>query len=323
MKEYLYGLRQRTGRAPVIKKLGAVKPGMEQTPFIYKGELYFAESQGADDVCPVQYIRIRNEKTGQVSAPFGLNRYFASAYATDEAVYVFATSLRDDKPMTMYESEDAGAWHDPRGGHEVCLFRSADLANWEEMTVLHVPEKRLWNTSVCYGDGRYIMAIEVRGEEGYPNPYIGVDFTTFFAQSTDLVHWEMLPDEYSYTPARYNACPVLRYTAGYYYMICLEALPCARYAPYIYRSRDLFNWEVGFHNPVMMWGGRRPPCQAGCRADTGRARPARISFAAVPLPRYQRPRGPRFSAVWRMTTTRRFATAPWGCGPIPSAAKSP
>ena len=34
-------------------------------------------------------------------------------------------------------------------------------------------------------------------------------------------------------------------------MICLEALPLARYAPYIYRTKDFLTWEAGLHNPVL------------------------------------------------------------------------
>ena len=37
-------------------------------------------------------------------------------------------------------------------------------------------------------------------------------------------------------------------------VICLEALPCVRYAPYIYRTRDFREWDVSDLNPVMMFG---------------------------------------------------------------------
>mgnify|MGYP003312864461 CR=1 FL=1 len=262
--EYFYGLQQRVGRAPVIRKLGAIKVGMEQTPVTFRGELYFAESQNPDAVCDRAYIRVRKESTGEVSAPFGKDYYFASAFADDEKIYVFATSSRDFEPLTMYQQEDASTWHDPRGGHEVRMFSSVDLVHWEERDVLHIPEKRLWNTSVCYGDGRYVMAIEVSEEEGHPDPFIGTPFTCFFAESRDLEHWTMMSDEYSYTAARYNACPVLRFANGYFYMICLEAFPCARYAPYIYRTKNFLDWEVGFHNPIMMWGDDDRKVKPGC-----------------------------------------------------------
>lgn len=270
MKEYVYGLRQKTGRKPVIKKLGAIKIGMEQTPVLFRGEVLLVESMGADAVCDCQYVRVRNLRTGEISAPFGQNYYFASAYAEDDRLYVFATSRHDDKPMTMYDTDkNAGEWHDCRGGHTVRVFASSDLAHWEEWDAVTCPEKRFWNTSVCRGDQGYVMAIEVSAEPGFETPEIGVAFTSFFATSPDLYHWEMMPDSNSYTPARYNACPALRFANGWYYMICLEALPCVRYAPYIYRTRNFADWEVGFHNPIMMWGDDDRVVHEGCTLNAG------------------------------------------------------
>ena len=264
MTEHYYGLRQKTGRAPVIKKLGAIRPGMEQTPVVWRNELYLVESMEADGVCQKQYIRVRHEKTGRVTAPFGEDCYFASAFSEDGVLYVFATGRFDDRPMTMYQSEDAEAWHDPRGGHTVRMFSSEDLTHWEEREILVCPDKRLWNTSVCRGGDGYVMAVEVCANPGEENPAIGTPFTCFFARSKDLKRWEMLPDGYAYTPTRYNACPALRYAGGYYYMICLEALPCQRYAPYIYRTKNLLDWEVGFHNPILMYGDDDRKIKPGC-----------------------------------------------------------
>ncbi|MBR5427266.1 MAG: hypothetical protein IK118_02865 [Clostridia bacterium] len=264
MKEYYYSIGQKTGRAPVIKKLGALGRGMEQTPVVWKNELYLVESREPDGVCPRQYIRVRKESTGEVSAPFGEEYYFASAFAEGDTLYVFATSRFDDRPLTMYQSEDPDAWHDPRGGHRVRMFRTKDLISWEENDIIEVPARRLWNTSVCRGAEEYVMAIEVSALPGREDPAVGVPFTCFFARSKDLLHWELLPDGCAYTPARYNACPALRYAEGYYYMICLEALPCQRYAPYIYRTKDFELWEVGFHNPIMMWGDDDRRINPGC-----------------------------------------------------------
>jgi len=110
-----------------------------------------------------------------------------------------------------------------------------------------------------------MMAVEVRGMDGQENiPPIGEPFTTFFARSADMENWEWLPDDASYTKDRYNACPALRYADGWYYMICLERLPCVRYAPYIYRTRNFFDWEVGFHNPMMMWSDEDRVPKEGC-----------------------------------------------------------
>jgi hypothetical protein len=253
MMEFIYKLNQKTGPAPVIKKLGAVKLGMEQTPIIFKGKPVIVESIQAGGECNNQHIVARNLRTGEVSKPFGIEYYFASAFAEGDTLYAFASSRRDQKPMTLYTDVKSSEWHDPRGGHEIRMFKTKDLVNWEEKDVIVCPDRRFWNTSVCKGQNGYVMAIEVCEQEGCDVPEIGVPFTCFFAVSDDLENWKMLPDKYSYTPTRYNACPALRYSKGYYYMTCLEALPCKRYAPYIYRTKDFENWEVGFHNPMMMW----------------------------------------------------------------------
>ncbi len=253
MTEFIYSRNQRTGRAPVIRKLGALKRGVEQTPVIFRGEPVMVESMDADGVCPCQYIRARNLRTGEVSPPFGKEYYFASAFAEGDTLYAFATSRFDDKPLTMYQSDDPSEWHDPRGGHTVRMFTTKDVKHWDEKDILCCPDRRLWNTSVCKGDGKYVMAIEVKSDGIHTVPQIGRPFTSFFAESTDLQNWRMMPDDMSYTASRYNACPALRYSKGWYYMICLEALPCVRYAPYIYRTKNFCDWEVGFHNPMMMW----------------------------------------------------------------------
>lgn len=264
MGEFLYKIGQRTGPAPKIKKIGAVKMGMEQTPVIFKGKPFIVESMTADECCSEQYIRTRNLTTNEISEPFGIGYFFASAFAEDDTLYVFASSKRDNKPMTMYQSDNPEAWHDPRGGHEIRMFKSKDLKTWEEKDIIHCPDRRFWNTSVCKGDGEYLMAIEVCEQEGYDIPEIGNAFTSFFAKSKDLENWTMLPDKYSYTASRYNACPTIRFSGGYYYMICLEMLPCTRFASYIYRTKDLENWEVGFHNPIMMWSDEDRVPKEGC-----------------------------------------------------------
>ena len=59
MSEYIYGLRQRTGRKPVIKKLGAVRAGIEQTPVVFNGRPIMVESRlGGTDGADVQHIRV-------------------------------------------------------------------------------------------------------------------------------------------------------------------------------------------------------------------------------------------------------------------------
>lgn len=267
MSEFLYGLRQKTGRKPIIKKLGAVRLGMEQTPVIFKDRPILVESRlaGADGI-DVQHIRIIDLETDEVYALLGNDHYFASAYAENGTLYVFCTDMHDHQAMTMFDEGDV-EWHDNRGGHNVCMYKTCDLKNFEYNEIINCPQKRFWNTSVCKGDGCYMMAVEVRFEEGFETDYIGVPFTSFFAKSYDLENWEMLPDEYSYTPDRYNACPAMRYFDGWYYMICLEELPALRYAPYIYRTKDFQHFEVGFHNPFMMFGDDDRVICPGCEKN--------------------------------------------------------
>ena len=264
MTEHCYAIGQKTGPAPVLRKLGAIRRGMEQTPVIWNGELYLVESREPDGDCPAQHIRVRHEATDRLCAPFGREYYFASAYAEGDTLFVFATSRLDDQPLTMYRSDNAAEWHDPRGGHQVRMFVTKDLVSWESRDILHVPDRRMWNTSVCRGKDGYVMAVEMSANPGRDDPAVGVPFTCFFARSADLTHWELLPDDCAYTPSRYNACPALRYAGGWYYMICLEALPCQRYAPYIYRTKDFDRWEVGFHNPMMMYGDDDRKVKPGC-----------------------------------------------------------
>jgi hypothetical protein len=73
-----------------------------------------------------------------------------------------------------------------------------------------------------------------------------------FAESADLISWTMLDMmQYSYSRRRYTACPCIRYVDGFYYMIYLEGAPCHRWLPYIVRSRDLKEFELGLTNPIM------------------------------------------------------------------------
>jgi alpha-L-fucosidase len=271
MGEFRYTRDQRVKRAPVIKKLGAISPAlMEQTPIIWNGELLLVESvteggTGPEDA--VHCLRVRNPETGKRYKTFGHNYYYASAYTENGIVYAFATNALDNGPFSMFQSDDPGTWHNPSGGHEVHAFWSADLENWRQETIITIPEWRLWNTSVCKGPDGYVMAIEVmsmRERDEGPDPVVGHPFTVFFAESEDLHYWEMMPNDCCYTRDRYNACPALRYSEGWYYMICLEALPAQRYAPYIYRTKNFVDWEVGFHNPMMMWGDDDRKIKEGC-----------------------------------------------------------
>lgn len=238
MQQINYSANMTMENAPVIHKLGVIAPAGEMTPFIRNGRLYRVETSLAGD--PDTFIFdgsfvICDTVTGVKTAPIGLGRHFFSAYCDgSNDVYIFGTNEQGSR-----------IW----GGDTICMFRSSDFISWSETDIIHRDGWLFYNTSVCRGRNGYVMAIEA----GSPSDKVGVPFTTFFAISDDLVHWTMMDDEICYAKERYVACPALRYLADddYYYMICLEALPLARYAPYIYRTKDFISWEIGLHNPVL------------------------------------------------------------------------
>ena len=224
---------------PKLQKNGAISVnGGECTPFVWQNRLMLLENLwGEGEPRAV----IRPYFSDAYGAPFGGDgTRFYSAYCENDVVSVFAT-----KENVVYR------------------FVSADLVFWEKKAALAFPENfELFNTSVCKGPEGYRMAVECawkgqsKGDEKnlVGNPYIGVYYTEFFASSPDLERWELLPFETAYTPARYCACPALRWCEGYYYMICLESLPLGRYAPYIYRTKDFDSWEIGLYNPILTPG---------------------------------------------------------------------
>lgn len=257
MSEKNYLPFQKVGKVPKLKKLGVVSAGMENTPIVFKKRLIRVQSVHSwnlENTSGVDCIVIKDsENNKNISPMFAYNCYFASAFCEKNTLFVFASTGIDSQPLTMYTSNNESEWHDPRGGHTIKMFWSKNLSEWQEKDILTIPDWRLWNTSVCKAENNYYMAIEVRCNGNCTDEYVGIPFTSFFAKSNNLFDWELLPKEYSYTNKRYNACPTLRYYNGYFYLICLEELPLLRYAPYIYRSKNFIDWEIGFHNPMLMW----------------------------------------------------------------------
>ena len=228
----------RIGQRKRLKKLGTIKTNtVESTPVVWEGKL----------------LRFEWVRTAQWGGAGGVERdvgyYHFVDMENEEPLYAFA---KDHSFGCCYAEEGRMYVHGVRGGgggNVLDTFVSSDLEHWETSVALTFPSDiHLYNTSVCKGDGRYIMAIEIGG----PHPAVGKGFTCVFAESTDLVHWSMLDMmEYSYSRDRYTACPCIRYVDGYYYMIYLEGAPCHRWIPYIVRTRDLKEFELGVTNPIM------------------------------------------------------------------------
>lgn len=238
IKEIIYERNMRVGPAPVIKKLGVMADGGETTPFVWNGRLKFLETVSTGDSIAIVFdahAQIRDIETNEISAPFAHGYHFYSCYEENGTLYVFCTNEHEGR-----------VW----GGDTITMFYSSDLIHWEKKDIYTRAGWQFFNTSVCKGrDGKYVMAVEV----DKPTELSGIPYTNFFLTSDDLMTWEMMPDDVHYSDQRYTACPVLKYLPDddYYYMICVEALPLMRYAPYIYRTKDFLTWEIGLHNPVL------------------------------------------------------------------------
>ncbi len=221
---------------PVIEKVGTIGCDLvETTPVVFHDRLYRFESvrrgqRSKHNPAGDASFRFIDVATGESTPEFAVGYHLGNAYVAGDMVYAYGV---------------------PNVGPEIGVFWSEDMENWSCQTALHMPEWRIYNTSVCRADGPYVMAFEV----GRPEEVVGMSFTNFFAQSADLLHWEVLPLECIYSRERYTACPALRYLDGHFYMIYLEIVPregqeCC-YVPHIVRSSDLIHWESSPYNPVL------------------------------------------------------------------------
>jgi hypothetical protein len=138
----------------------------------------------------VSYFRFIDVATGKSSPAFAKGQHLGSAFVDGDTVDAFGVNK----------------W----GGSKITVYRSKDLAHWEERLALQLPGWELFNTSVCKANDRYVMAIEVGG----PKEVVGVLFTIFFAESKDLLTWKLLPRDCVYAKEKYTACPALRYVDG-------------------------------------------------------------------------------------------------------------
>ncbi|MBQ8341847.1 MAG: hypothetical protein IJY22_05680 [Clostridia bacterium] len=236
-----YREQLKTAEIPVrktLRKLGTVKiSAVEATPVVWKDKLLrFEWSRNSEWGKPGGVVRktgcyyLIDMETEEIVSEFAEGHAFGCCYTENEKMYVHGVKGNG-------------------GGNVISTFVSSDLQSWEQSTALVLPEQiQIYNTSVCKAGDRYVMAIEIGGND----PAVGRPYTCVFAESKDLVHWNMLDMmEYSYCRDRYTACPCLRYYDGYFYIICLESAPFHRWIPYIARSHDLRDFELGVINPVM------------------------------------------------------------------------
>lgn len=221
---------------PRIRKLGAVSPNGESTPFVFSGRLYRLElcdpTHGLDSSVPI-FALIRDRETGEILSRFGEGCYYYSLYTENGIVYVIGTVRMPGKFC----------------GDTFRLFESRDLINWSARELLSYPGWEYYNTSLTKGPDGYVLCMEA----GAPAEFVGEHpFTCFFAKSSDLVQWTFLGNDTAFSKERYNGGPWMRWSRGWYYLISVTGIPCFRWTNYIFRTKDFRNWEVGIYNPILM-----------------------------------------------------------------------
>ena len=161
---------------PEIKKLGAVSPCGESTPFVFNDKLYRLElcdpSRGTDMSVPI-YALIRDRETGKIISRFAENCYYQSFYQENGTAYVLGTKSK--RPATC--------------GDTILIYESKDLINWTERELLKNEGWQYYNTSLTKGPDGYVLCMEA----GAPKEYVGdYPFTCFFATSPEFSVWKLL-----------------------------------------------------------------------------------------------------------------------------------
>ena len=219
---------------PAIRKLGAISPYGESSPFFFKGKMMRLElkdpTRGIDSSVKICAL-IRDFYTGKIISELGEGCYYYSLYQEGDKVYVLGTERHE------------GGFH----GCEISIFETEDLVNWKKRSLIKREGWSYFNTSLTKDDDGYVLLMEAcKGDEE-----IGVPFTFFFAKSKDMVNWEFMPTETAFSRNIYNGGPWMHYTNGYYYVVSVTELPFQRYTNYLYRTKDFLTWEVGLYNPLL------------------------------------------------------------------------
>jgi len=222
----------------LIKKKRYDSPVVECTPVVWQNRLLVVELwQKHWDNPPGSvsdsYVRVRDDQTDEILSTTMEGFGFASAFAWDETLYVFASK--------RVVSDDDSGNHD---SHNTYMTSTRNLKDWTDPICIieEEPGEMLYNQSVCHNGSEFIMAYESNQ---------GVPFTLKFARSGDLINWQKISGAI-YGKDKYAACPAIRYARGYYYMLYLEWLkPDWCFETYLTRSRDLKDWQQAPHNPVI------------------------------------------------------------------------
>lgn len=212
----------------VINRLGTVDIGIvEANPVVFRGRLlrfeYIREGyrgvRSGSRPDRSSFFRLVDWETGEIVSEFGHNFHMGCAMVWQDRVYVSCNS----------------GW----GSSSFYLMSSSDLQNWSGPDeILSNPEWKGFNTSICRAGNDFVMVFELGG----PEELVGCPFTMFFARSSDLRHWSLIPGAV-YGREVYCGAPMLRYFDGYYYFFHLSGDYENGFNTFVARSVDLKNWS--------------------------------------------------------------------------------
>lgn len=225
---------------PRFRRMGAVSPSGETSPFVFRGKLYRMElvtPTGGTDMSDVRiHCEIREAEGGRLVSSFAhAKSYYPAAFVDGDTVRVTATKL------------ERAADGEVGPGGCIMVYESKDLVEWKERVLFERPGFRFFNTTVAKGPQGYVLAMETN-----TRPQCGVPFTMFFATSKDFVEWKAMDDSTAFPKRWYCGGPFMVWSDGWYYLSLVAALPCERYCQYLYRTRDFRKWETGRYNPLLL-----------------------------------------------------------------------
>ncbi|MGQ7869221.1 hypothetical protein [Sunxiuqinia sp. sy24] len=228
------GTLSKQQKPEIIKKGTIACHVVEATPFVYKDKVYRLEwvrTKNRNNTKGISYLHIVDHVTGEEISAFGDYHRFPCAFVENNTVYVVGTN------------ENLG-WH----GTVLNMFVSSDLKNWEQRKIYDAPEElhQICNTSLCKTDEGYALMFEISGTKE-----AGVSFTPRFLLSKDLKTFKLTAPECTYGRDRYAAPHCLRFHDGWYYSFHLEAGQPKGYEQFVFRSKDLINWESSPFNSVL------------------------------------------------------------------------
>jgi len=222
-----------------IQKLGTLDADIvEANPVVWKGRLlifeyirYMGESlYYHGNHTGKSYFRFLDVEKNTCIPAFGTGLHMGNAYVAGDKMVVTAVENWGKSRFYQLESTDLIHWSEPR-------------------IILENPAYQGFNTSMTRTDDRYILVFEL----GAPAEKVGVPYTMFFAESTDLVHWKEI-DGAVFGFDHYTGGPMIRWFDGIFYLTFLNICSENSFETYIVRSRDLKNWEWSKKNPVLGYG---------------------------------------------------------------------